>query len=432
MRETHVMPNRDEAANCSTPVDPAKLLEIVRRWCPGAPVEVPVSLINTLIAAAANSSSGEFRLGLLEEFVLGLAAQLCSNSQKLNKLKKETTRMAGDPLHRPKLRPGHTAELARAALAAVGRAYNQVLGVEKIHTALRRVKPKIRPTSTYAVVKRMTDCGWLERVDAGVYGLPGRPRKPYEPRTTQLLRLVYAAPHHEMSMRQALAKLDWSAKLLSATASELCSRNLMQSKKGVLLVPHEVVEKLARDEGVPIAPGKTFYARAGGPTVNRSAFTVLRAERLPLEDSEVEAEIERLMGLPQAEYEVEREPAASRLGVRVSILDRLRSDGAKEKVGRDNPRQFPAVKAVPPPAVISRTQRKAMREASLKYAEERYFQLILAQPDGAPEARAALEKKMMDDFKVTRDEARYCRAKAIDRYSSLHPDNPCNWGKAGR
>ena len=190
--------------------------------------------------------------------------------------------MAGDPLHRPKLRPGHTAELARAALAAVGRAYNQVLGVEKIHTALRRVKPKIRPTSTYAVVKRMTDCGWLERVDAGVYGLPGRSRKPYEPRTTQLLRLVYTAPDHEMSMRQALAILDWSAKLLSAMASELCSRNLMQSKKGVLLVPQEIVEKLARDEGFPIAPGKTFYARAGGPTVDRSAFTVLRAERLGL------------------------------------------------------------------------------------------------------------------------------------------------------
>jgi hypothetical protein len=38
---------------------------------------------------------------------------------------------------------------------------------------------------------------------------------------------------------------------------------------------------------------------------------------------------------------------------------------------------------------------------------------------------------MMDDFKVTRDEARYCRAKAIDRYIYLHPDNLCKWGKAG-
>jgi hypothetical protein len=81
---------------------------------------------------------------------------------------------------------------------------------------------------------------------------------------------------------------------------------------------------------------------------------------------------------------------------------------------------------------MSPAQRKVMREASLKYAEERYFQLIEAQPDGAPEGRVVLEKKMMDDFKVTRDEARYCRAKAIKRYSSLHPHNPCKWGKAGR
>ena len=38
---------------------------------------------------------------------------------------------------------------------------------------------------------------------------------------------------------------------------------------------------------------------------------------------------------------------------------------------------------------------------------------------------------MMDEFKVTRDEARYCRAKAIDRHTSLHPDNLCKWDKAG-
>jgi hypothetical protein len=297
-------------------------------------MEVPITLVKALIEAASSGSAGELRLGLLEEFVLGLAAQLCSNTQKIDKLKKETARMAGDPLRRPKLRPGHPAELARAALAAVGRANDQVLRVEKIHTALRRVKPKIRLTSTYAVVRRMTDCGWLERVDAGVYGLPGRSRKPYEPRTLQLLRLVYAAPDHEMGTRQAVTVLDWSPKLLSATASELCSRKLLKSKKGVLLVPQQITEKLARGEGVPIAPGKVFYARAGGPTVDHSAFTALRAERLPLEDAEVEAEIERLKALPRAEYEAEREPAATRLGVRLSVLDRLRSDGAKEEVGR--------------------------------------------------------------------------------------------------
>jgi hypothetical protein len=34
-----------------------------------------------------------------------------------------------------------------------------------------------------------------------------------------------------------------------------------------------------------------------------TVFTALRPERLPLEDAEVEAEIERLKALPLAEYE---------------------------------------------------------------------------------------------------------------------------------
>jgi hypothetical protein len=370
--EAHVMPIHAEAANRSTTVDAAKLLEIVRRWCPAAPVEVPITLVRALIEAAASSSSGQLRLGLLEGFVLGLAAQLCSNSQKLDKLKKETARMAGDPLRRPKLRPGHPAELAKAALAAVARAKDKVLSVEKIHTALRRVKPKIRPTSTYALVKRMTDCGWLERVDAGVYGLPSRSRKPYEPRTLQLLRLVYTAPDHEMGTRQARAVLDWSPKLLGATVSELCSRNLLKSEKGVLLLPREIVEKLARGEGVPIAPGKVFYARAGSPIVDDSAFTALRAERLPLEDAEVEAEIERLKALPRAEYEAQREPAASRLGVRLSVLDRVRSDEAKEEVGRAIPQQDAAFSTAPSVTLSATRSRQAAEKQCKQLLIERH------------------------------------------------------------
>ena len=364
------MPIHAEAANRSTPVDPAKLLEIVRRWCPSAPVEVPISLVNALIKAAASGSSGQLRLGLLEEFVLGLGAQLYSNSQKINRLKKETVRMAADPLRRPKLRPGHPAELARAALAAIQRAPDQVLSVEKIHTVLRRVKPNIRRTSTYAVLKRMTDTGWLERDFAGVYGLPSRSRKPYEPRTLQLLRLVYTAPDHEMRTRQAFAVLDWSPKLLSATASELCSRHLLKSEKGVLIVPQEIVDKLARGEGVPIAPGKLFYARAGGPPVDHSAFTPLRPERLPLEDAEVEAEIERLKALPLAEYEAQREPAASRLGMRLSVLDRFRSDGAKEEGGTAIPQR--AADAAPRTTLSATERRLAAEKECEQLLIERY------------------------------------------------------------
>jgi hypothetical protein len=276
------MPTHAESANRSNTVDPGKLVETIRRWCPGAPANVPITLVNELIEAAASGSSGELRLSFLEEFVLGLAAQLCSNSQKIEKLKKATARMAADPLRRPELRPGHGAELAKAALAAIGKAKDQILSVEKVHTALRRVKPKIRPTSTYMLLKRMTDCGWLERVVAGEYGLPGRSRRPYEPRTLQLLRLVYIAPDHKMKTRQAEIALDWSPKLLSATASELSKRKLLNYEKSVLSVPRDVVENLARGEGVLIAPGKMLHERAGGPLVDPSAFTAfttLRPER---------------------------------------------------------------------------------------------------------------------------------------------------------
>ena len=155
-----------------------------------------------------------------------------------------------------------------------------------IRTATRRSilhEPKIRRTSTYALVKRMTDCGWFERDFAGVYGLPSRTRKPYEARTLQLLRLVYTAPGHETGTAEGLAVLGWSSNLLSATVSELCSRKLLvkpgkDARKG-FRVPAEVVDKLERGEGILIAPGKVFYARPGGPPVNHSALVTLHPER---------------------------------------------------------------------------------------------------------------------------------------------------------
>ena len=268
--------------------------------------------------------------------------------------------MAADPLRRPKLRPGHRAELARATFAAVQRAPDQLLSVEKVHRVLRRVKPNISRTSTYAVLKRMTDTGWLERDFAGVYGLPSRTRKPYEARTFQLFRLVYTAAGHEMGTAQARAELGWSSNLLSATVSELCSRDLLvkAGKEPRIKVLAEIVDKLERGEGVLIAPGKLFYARPVA-SLDSTVFTALRPERLPLEDAEVEAEIERLKALPRAEYEAQREPAASRLGVRLSVLDRLRSDGAKEEVGTAVPQR--AADAAPS-ATLSATERRLAAE----------------------------------------------------------------------
>jgi hypothetical protein len=347
-------------------VDPAKWLAIVRRWCPAAPVEVPITLVKSLIEAAASGSSGQLRLGLLEDFVLGLDAQLCSNAQKINKLKKETVRMTADPLRRPKLRPGHPAELARVALAAVQRAPDQVLSVEKIHTALRRVKPKIRRTSTYALVKRMTDCGWFERDFAGVYGLPSRTRKPYEARTLQLLRLVYTAPGHEMGTAEARAVLGWSPNLLSATASELCSRKLLvkpgKGPRKAFRVPAEIVDKLERGEGILIAPGKVFYARPGGPPVDHSALVTLRPERPPVDLGKLAQEVERLKGLKKRQQIVALDATAKALGV---------------------PRIQLELMVRPAAQVVKNTERNAIQEA----AKEKWradYRLLAKHPERMP------------------------------------------------
>jgi hypothetical protein len=58
-------------------------------------------------------------------------------------------------------------------------------------------------------------------------------------------------------------------------------------------------------------------------------------------------------------------------------------------------------------------ERKAMHAASLKNCEERYAQLIQAQPGWAPKPRAEIEKEMMDEFKVTRTGLSTVRSEAI-------------------
>jgi hypothetical protein len=159
-------------------------------------------------------------------------------------------------------------------------------------------------------------------------------------------------------------------------------------------VAPEIVEKLTRDEGVLIAPGKVLYARVGGPIVDHSAFTALRAERLPLEDAEVEAEIERLKALPRAEYEAERERAASRLGLRLSVLDRLRSDGATEDGGKSFPnKKFGtavglvkgqhAQRAVAANRPLTTTDRIAKKKA----AEEKLFDWLIEESHAHPECK---------------------------------------------
>ena len=65
------MPIRAEAVNRSTTFDPAKLVPIVRRWCPGVPVEVPITLVKELIEAAASGGTAFF--AHVGGFVAGIA-----------------------------------------------------------------------------------------------------------------------------------------------------------------------------------------------------------------------------------------------------------------------------------------------------------------------------------------------------------------------
>src|SRR6202022_3399543 len=122
------------------------------------------------------------------------------------------------------------------------------------------------------------------------------------------------------------------------------------------------VESLATLQRGPIFDGRGgifFTALEGVAPLDGAVFTALRPERLPLEDAEVEAEIERLKALPLGENEAQRGPAASRLGVRLSVLDRLRSDGAKEEVGTAVPQR--AADAAPS-ATLSATERRLAAE----------------------------------------------------------------------
>jgi hypothetical protein len=176
-----------------------------------------------------------------------------------------------------------------------------------------------------------------------------------------------------------------------------------------LVVPTEVAEWESR---------LLHVSRDG--TTNPGAAVTLRPDRPRVDPAKRAAEVSRLAALPEKEYAAEREIVAKNWGLDdVGMIDLMVLPARKH---RD---------AVPPQAVTGRAERKAMKLTAQENCVQAYIELIKDSPGGAPEPRAVLEKKMMDEFKVKRDEARYCRAKAIKGYNSLHPDNPCAWAEPG-
>jgi hypothetical protein len=85
---------------------------------------------------------------------------------------------------------------------------------------------------------------------------------------------------------------------------------------------------------------------------------------------------------------------------------------------------------VPQPVVIRRAERRAIKKAAQENCVQAYVNLIEASPDRAPEPRAVLEKKMMKDFDVGRDDARKARAEAIRRKRRSLPHNS-KWDQPG-
>jgi hypothetical protein len=181
------------------------------------------------------------------------------------------------------------------------------------------------------------------------------------------------------------------------------------------------VESLATLQRGPIFDGRGgifFTAQEGVAPPDGAVFTALRPERLPLEDAEVEAEIEWLKALPLAEYEVEREPAASRLGMRLSVLDRLRSDGAKE-VGTAIPQRTAAITALP--------TGKSLRQIARRRCLESLIGLLRGHdlpPQGTVPAQC---DAAIREFVGLSERAFYNCLREAERVTGNH-----KWGKAGR
>jgi hypothetical protein len=423
-----------EAVVQNSTVDPGKLLEIFRRWRPAVPVADLITLLNSFITAAESGCIGQLRLDLLEGFVLGVDAQLCSTYAKINKVKKLTADMVDDEFKRPEIRPGHDAPLAKAALAAAKRAPDQVISIEELHPVLQKVKPKIKLTSTYGVAKRLADSGQFERVDARVYGLPGRPRKAdepeaYEPETLKLFRAVYTAPGHEMGTGDAGAVLGWPSKRLAAVASELRSttRKLLEDpekgprrgvRRAVLVVPQEIVDKLERGEGTLIAPGKMFYAQPGGPPVDDSAL--VRPLRPGRPRVDFLAECKRLAMLSETvseqEYAIERETVTRQAGQDPDPwVKELRAQSAGA--------------GVPPQAadVSSPAQRRDAKKAAGKGAYEWWCATFVANPGGRPKPLEELRQDVVRLFWP------WLSDRAAGRqYEAAKIDKKVDWSDGGR
>jgi hypothetical protein len=395
----------------ATTVDPQKWLGMLQRWCPAAPTADLVAFINLLIEAA-----GPRRVEWLDDLIVQADNQLRrTGAWKMNRLEQYAEVMSKNPRHLPRLRKllgSRDFDVALKILETTGRG----MSVDDILPAFRRHRDITRGALVNVLIS-MTRIGLIERYSDGIYGVPRSGGERYESGTRLIFKLALPVP--ETTRAALCAATGYSRARVGGAINNLRKRGLFDPSR--ISVSAEARTKTERGETIFNKKGKVFWAPevSPGTPVDAAVFTALRAERLPLEDAEFGAEIERLKALPLAEYYAQREAAASRLGLRLVVLDHFRSDRTKEEVGTATPQRTAAITALP--------TGKSLRQIARKRCLESLIGLLRGHdlpPQGTVPAQC---EAAIREFMGLSERAFYNCLREAEGITGNH-----KWGKAGR
>jgi hypothetical protein len=393
-------------------VDPTKWLATLQTWTPAEPLGALVAFINSLINAA-----GPARVQGLDGLIAHTGATTRSGREKLERLRKWSEKMRADPQFWPQhfVRRRDVSIRIKAIIDKAPRPLNRF----EVERKYRKFAP-VPATGLSQELKEMARRGEIDRFGQGLYWRKGTAGNPVESQAQQIYRLVHDAPGHRMRTAELVIAMDIRRLDLQTLIAQMRKRwrdpPLFEhpTGDGIIAASVESLSVLKRVGRIVDGRGGVFFSlpKVLAAHAESAKFTTLRPERPHVDSEHLAREVVRLRGLKNTrEQSLALDASAKTLGV---------------------PRAHLELMVHPLEQVINNPERKATKRAPPKNAELRYFQLIEAQPGKAPEPRAVLEKKMMADFNVSRAEARYCRARAIKRYNSLHRDNPCKWDGAGR
>jgi hypothetical protein len=338
-------------------VDPQKWLETFQRWCPAVPIAEHVAFINSWIEVA-----GPRRVEWLDSFIVQADNQERRlGSWKLNRVKQYEKDMREDPNHLPRLRKLRGSPDLNAVLKILGPARNG-MSAREIWADFRRTHRDITYGALVNVLISLEHNGRIARYSDGIYGVPREEGNGYESGTQVIFKLVLAVP--EATRAELCAATGWNRARVGAAIANLRTRGLFDPHR--IAVSAEARAKTERGETIRNKKGKVVWAPEVLPSAppDPSVFTsvtALRPERAPLGDVEARAEIERVLALPQPQYEAERQPVASRVGVRVSVLNQMWAE--RQRIAQDIAALEPELRrlvALPP----SRCQAECARVAA--------------------------------------------------------------------